>query len=170
MAGGPHARPGPACTLSPLPAGLLARPVPTPCPRYGSPAGVAALAHAAGLCLGGAWGDARYRLTLLLAPEVALQRCWADSDALFGGVRDWGARPIPLRHPVSFYYGHVAAFARLKMLPQVGRQRRCCRGGGGVAGTRRAGAGLRSQRAAAGCLLACLPAVLLKPAQLLGCV
>lgn len=81
---------------------------------------MAALAHAAGLCPGGAWGDARYALTLLLPPEVALQRCWADTDSLLGGVADWSAQPIPLRHPFCFYYGHVAAFAKLKMLPQVG--------------------------------------------------
>ena len=63
------------------------------------------LAYAAGLCLGGAWGDSRYSLSLLLPPAVALQRCWADTDALFAGIADWGAQPLALRHPFLFYYG-----------------------------------------------------------------
>ena len=81
---------------------------------------VSGLAQAAGLCPGGAWGDGQYRISLLLAPVVALQRCWADTDSLFGGIADWTAQPIDLRRPFLFYYGHVAAFIKLQILPQVG--------------------------------------------------
>lgn len=42
-----------------------------------------------------------------------------DTDSLFSSITDWQAQPIGLRHPFGFYYGHCAAFARLKMLPQV---------------------------------------------------
>lgn len=59
---------------------------------------------------------------LLLPPQEALLRCWADTDSLFGSITDWNAQPIGLRHPFCFYYGHLAAFARLKVLPQVGEQ------------------------------------------------
>lgn len=65
------------------------------------------------------WGDAAYQATLLLPLQEALLRCWADTDALFSGIGDWRAQPIPLRHPFLFYYGHTAAFARLKILPSV---------------------------------------------------
>lgn len=34
-------------------------------------------------------------------------------------------QPIGLRHPFCFYYGHVAAFAKLRLLPQVSWLR-CC--------------------------------------------
>jgi len=58
------------------------------------PAAVAAMAGAAGLLpCGGTWGSAGlYSLTLLLTPEVALQRCWADTDSLFAGIADWEAQ------------------------------------------------------------------------------
>lgn len=57
-------------------------------------AGVAAMAGAAGLLpCGGTWGSAgTYSLTLLLTPEVALQRCWADSDSLFAHIGNWEAQ------------------------------------------------------------------------------
>lgn len=32
---------------------------------------------------------------------------------------DWSAHPIAVRHPFCFYYGHVASFAKIKMLPDV---------------------------------------------------
>ncbi len=77
------------------------------------------------------WGDATYRMTLLLPPREALLRSWADTDSLFGCIANWGAQPIVLRHPFSFYYGHCAAFTKLKFMTQVGLhpspQRSACR-------------------------------------------
>jgi dimethylhistidine N-methyltransferase len=87
------------------------------------PRDVRALAHAAGLCVHAAWASPAYRLALLLPPAEALRRAWADTDALFARLPDWTAQPIALRHPVGFYYGHLAAFAKRVMLP----------GGGGAA-------------------------------------
>lgn len=47
----------------------------------------------------------------------ALQDAWRDTDTLFSSVASWSAQPIGLRHPVSFYYGHLASFARSRLLP-----------------------------------------------------
>lgn len=58
-----------------------------------------------------------YSMQLLVSPAEALRRCWAAADAFFGGIADWGTHPIAVRHPFCFYYGHVAAFAKLKILP-----------------------------------------------------
>lgn len=66
-----------------------------------------------------AWSNAKYSMQMLYAPELAFQSCWADTDALFAAMPDWGQQPIQIRHPFCFYYGHVAAFAKLKALPQV---------------------------------------------------
>ena len=43
----------------------------------------------------------------------ALRDAWRDGDRLFDLVdpADWTARPIPLRHPILFYVGHLPAFA-----------------------------------------------------------
>ena len=68
------------------------------------------------------WTSSKYSLQMLYAPELALRSCWADTDALFAGMRDWGQHPIHIRHPFCFYYGHVAAFARIKILPQAVKQ------------------------------------------------
>lgn len=46
----------------------------------------------AGLFLRAAWGSRAYALHLLLPPALALQRCWADTDALFAGIVDWQAQ------------------------------------------------------------------------------
>lgn len=45
--------------------------------------------------------------------DVALEEAWRISDRLFGRLapEDWGLRPIPLRHPIVFYVGHLPAFA-----------------------------------------------------------
>ena len=66
-----------------------------------------------------AWTNSKYSLQFLFAPELALRTCWADTDALFDAMPDWSDHPITIRHPFCFYYGHVAAFAKLKILPQV---------------------------------------------------
>jgi hypothetical protein len=63
------------------------------------------------------WHSSKYSMQMLVPPAAALTRCWAATDALFASLPDWGAQPIDMRHPFSFYYGHVAAFSKLKMLP-----------------------------------------------------
>ena len=127
------------------------------------------MAFVAGLCPGAAWGNRQYRMQLLLAPAVALQRCWQDSDSMFACITDWQAQvrtgvhggmwlekreggrhcrarrcrplqlacvavpisnsvdsagphpfclqPIELRRPFCFYYGHVAAFTKVRLCP-----------------------------------------------------
>jgi hypothetical protein len=50
------------------------------------------MAYEAGLCSGGCWSSSQYGLHLLLTPEVALERCWADTDSLFSQVLDWQAQ------------------------------------------------------------------------------
>lgn len=55
-------------------------------------AAVAGMAFEAGWCPGAAWGNCAYRMQLLLTPELALQRCWRDTDSLFSGIRDWQAQ------------------------------------------------------------------------------
>lgn len=77
-----------------------------------------AMAFKSGWCWQAAWSNAKYSMQMLYAPELAFQSCWADTDALFAAMPDWGQQPIQIRHPFCFYYGHVAAFAKLKALPQ----------------------------------------------------
>lgn len=60
-----------------------------------------------------------YSIQLLVSPREALERCWADTDALFDRVSDWEAHPIDVRHPFCFYYGHLASFGKTKMLPEM---------------------------------------------------
>lgn len=45
--------------------------------------------------------------------EAMLAAAWARSDALFAALPPdaWLARPISLRHPFLFYFGHLPAFA-----------------------------------------------------------
>eukprot|EP01018_Ginkgo_biloba_P029340 Gb_06303 [translate_table: standard] len=63
------------------------------------------------------WGDhSFYTCQMLLPARQALLQCWNDTDTLFGGISDWTSKPIDLRHPFLFYYGHVCAFAKLKVL------------------------------------------------------
>lgn len=59
-------------------------------------------------------------MQLLLPPAQAMKHCWMDTDDLFAYVSsslspDWSAQPIGLRHPFLFYYGHCAAFSRIKL-------------------------------------------------------
>ena len=61
---------------------------------------------------------------LAIMPHAAPMQ---DTDSLFSVIADWQAQPIGLRHPFCFYYGHVAAFSRLKILREV-----CLVGWGGV--------------------------------------
>lgn len=84
--------------------------------RKFTPEDISGLALNAGLCLQATWASSKYSIQLLLPPTEALTRCWADTDALFAHFPDWNAQPIGLRHPFTFYYGHVAAFSRLKLV------------------------------------------------------
>lgn len=65
------------------------------------------------------WRDSKYSMQMLVSLAEAMQRCWRATDALFGSIQDWSAQPIDVRHPFSFYYGHLASFAKLKMLSWV---------------------------------------------------
>jgi hypothetical protein len=47
------------------------------------------------------------------------------NDKARGAAAPPPVQPIGLRHPFCFYYGHVAAFAKLRLLPQVSWLR-CC--------------------------------------------
>lgn len=58
-------------------------------------------------------------MQMLVTADEALQRCWAATDKLFAGIPDWDVQPIDVRHPFGFYFGHMASFAKLKMLPEV---------------------------------------------------
>ncbi len=44
------------------------------------------------MLLQASWGDARYRMTLLVPPREALLRSWADTDSLFGCITNCGAQ------------------------------------------------------------------------------
>ena len=70
------------------------------------------------------WRDSKYSMQMFVSLGEAMQRCWSATDALFGAIQDWSAQPIDVRHPFSFYYGHLASFAKLKMLPLVCQN--CC--------------------------------------------
>ncbi|KAK9789403.1 hypothetical protein WJX73_006308 [Symbiochloris irregularis] len=75
------------------------------------------LAFQAGWCWQASWTDGKYSMQMLNSPRLAFESCWADTDALFASMPDWASHPITIRHPFCFYYGHVAAFAKLKVLP-----------------------------------------------------
>ncbi|KAH9316911.1 hypothetical protein KI387_018680, partial [Taxus chinensis] len=62
------------------------------------------------------WGESSYYTCQMFLPAShGLVQCWRDTDKLFEGILDWNSKPIDLRHPYLFYYGHVCAFAKLKM-------------------------------------------------------
>lgn len=79
---------------------------------------VASLLTRSNVCLHASWAQPGYSAQLVLPVKEAFRRSWADTDALFSCITDWEAKPIGLRHPFLFYAGHVAAFARLKLLPK----------------------------------------------------
>ncbi|GLJ39975.1 hypothetical protein SUGI_0817810 [Cryptomeria japonica] len=63
------------------------------------------------------WGDSSYYTCQIFLPvSHALVQCWRDTDNLFAGILDWNSKPIDLRHPYIFYYGHVCAFTKVKMM------------------------------------------------------
>lgn len=65
----------------------------------------------------GVWRVPGYSVQMLMPALEALRAAWADTDAMFGLLADWDAVPISLRNPFSFYYGHMASFARGRLLP-----------------------------------------------------
>ncbi|GLJ39980.1 hypothetical protein SUGI_0817940 [Cryptomeria japonica] len=63
------------------------------------------------------WGDrSDYTCQIFLPVSHALVQCWRDTDKLFAGILDWNSKPIDLRHPYIFYYGHVCVFTKIKMI------------------------------------------------------
>lgn len=81
---------------------------------------ISALAQASGFSLDCSWSTSRYSIQMLLPWIETLQRSWSDTEALFDAVPNWSSKPIGLRHPFCFYYGHIAAFYRLKCFPNIG--------------------------------------------------
>ena len=65
------------------------------------------------------WRNCKYSMQMLVSTAEAMRRCWKATDALFASIADWSVQPIDVRHPFCFYYGHLASFAKLKMLPAV---------------------------------------------------
>eukprot|EP01018_Ginkgo_biloba_P030955 Gb_06871 [translate_table: standard] len=50
------------------------------------------------------WGnDSYYTCQMLLPGRQALVQCWNETDMFFGGISNWSAKPIELRHPYLFY-------------------------------------------------------------------
>jgi len=73
------------------------------------------LANEAGFHIDVAWRDAMWGMQMLIPFREAFQRCWATTDIFFQSVMDWCEKPIDVRHPFKFYYGHLQAFAKLKL-------------------------------------------------------
>ncbi|KAH7372601.1 hypothetical protein KP509_17G012400 [Ceratopteris richardii] len=63
-----------------------------------------------------AWRSELYGCQVLYSAVHALQNCWDDTDAFFNDIVDWNSKPVELRHPFLFYYGHANAFTKLKLL------------------------------------------------------
>ncbi|KAH9534138.1 hypothetical protein CY35_18G090300 [Sphagnum magellanicum] len=64
-----------------------------------------------------AWCDQTWGMQMLIPFKEAYVRCWHATDAFFRNLPDWSMKPIDVRHPFCFYYGHLPAFAELKLLP-----------------------------------------------------
>eukprot|EP00271_Cylindrocystis_brebissonii_P023482 TRINITY_DN9768_c0_g1_i1.p1 TRINITY_DN9768_c0_g1~~TRINITY_DN9768_c0_g1_i1.p1 ORF type:complete len:709 (-),score=96.75 TRINITY_DN9768_c0_g1_i1:541-2667(-) len=75
------------------------------------------MAAESGFTVHARWHNQQYGVQILLPVLEALHTCWADTDHFFSKIADWSSKPIDLRHPFSFYYGHVSAFAKIKMFP-----------------------------------------------------
>lgn len=75
------------------------------------------LANEAGFHIDVAWRDSMWGMQMLIPFREALQRCWSLTDGFFQSVPDWCEKPIDVRHPFKFYYGHIQAFSKLKLLP-----------------------------------------------------
>eukprot|EP00897_Mesotaenium_endlicherianum_P009271 jgi/Mesen1/8372/ME000468S07806 len=66
-----------------------------------------------------AWRNRQYGIQLMVPAEEALRLCWRDTDAFFAAIPDWAVKPIDVRHPFCFYYGHVSSFSKMKVLPDA---------------------------------------------------
>lgn len=75
------------------------------------------LANEAGFHIDVAWRDSMWGMQMLIPFRDAFLRCWAQTDEFFQSVPDWCEKPIDVRHPFKFYYGHIQAFAKLKLRP-----------------------------------------------------
>jgi dimethylhistidine N-methyltransferase len=87
--------------------------------RKFTPENLSALAFNAGFHYQASWNSAKYSISFLIPAAEALKRCWEDTEAIYAQLDDWLEQPIELRHPFAFYYGHVAAFLRLKVAPSA---------------------------------------------------
>ncbi|CAM6124876.1 unnamed protein product [Calypogeia fissa] len=76
------------------------------------------MAQESGLHVLKAWRNEKYGAQMLLSDLEALVQCWQETDTLFQGLSDWTVKPIDLRHPFCFYYGHVSSFMKLKLFPE----------------------------------------------------
>jgi formylglycine-generating enzyme required for sulfatase activity len=75
------------------------------------------LANESGFVIDMAWRDQTWGMQMLIPFKEAYIRCWHATDAFFRNLPDWSMKPIDVRHPFCFYYGHLPAFAKLKLLP-----------------------------------------------------
>ncbi|KAI5060176.1 hypothetical protein GOP47_0025114 [Adiantum capillus-veneris] len=67
----------------------------------------------------GAWRSGLYGCQILYSNIEALRSCWNDTDTFFDSISDWKLKPIDLRHPFLFYYGHLSAFTKLKLFDEM---------------------------------------------------
>ncbi|KAH8933037.1 hypothetical protein BDL97_18G010500 [Sphagnum fallax] len=75
------------------------------------------LANESGFVIDMAWHNQTWGMQMLIPFKEAYVRCWHATDAFFRNLPDWSMKPIDVRHPFCFYYGHLPAFAELKLLP-----------------------------------------------------
>ncbi|KAL2621691.1 hypothetical protein R1flu_001896 [Riccia fluitans] len=76
------------------------------------------MTESAGFHLLSAWHNPTYGAQVLLDEFEALTQCWQDTDVLFEAIPDWSSKPIDVRHPFLFYYGHLTAFKKIKLFPE----------------------------------------------------
>jgi formylglycine-generating enzyme required for sulfatase activity len=75
------------------------------------------LANESGFVIDKTWRDQTWGMQMLVPFKEAFVRCWNTTDAFFENLPNWTEKPIDIRHPFCFYYGHMSAFAKLKLLP-----------------------------------------------------
>ncbi|KAH8933040.1 hypothetical protein BDL97_18G010800 [Sphagnum fallax] len=75
------------------------------------------LANESGFVIDMAWRNQTWGMQMLIPFKEAYVQCWHATDDFFRNLPDWSMKPIDVRHPFCFYYGHLPAFAELKLLP-----------------------------------------------------
>ncbi|KAL3696043.1 hypothetical protein R1sor_010119 [Riccia sorocarpa] len=86
--------------------------------RKFTPKSIRHMTETAGFHLLSAWHNRTYGAQLLLDEFEAITQCWQDTDVLFDSIPDWTRKPIDVRHPFLFYYGHLIAFTKIKLFPE----------------------------------------------------